>query len=71
MTRKARILLIALLAAAGISLTGCGNDDFNAWTDACMREGGHIAVTHLGTWSNRYECFKNDEVIVVPGWAGE
>lgn len=71
MTRKARILLISLLAVAGISLSGCSGNDFNAWLDACAREDGHAALTQQGFWSNRYECFKNDEVIVVPGYEGQ
>ena len=72
MTRKARLLFITAMLALGITLTGCGtNDDFNAWISGCVAEGGHVALMHSGSMSNHYECFKNDEIIQVPGWEGQ
>jgi len=70
--RKIKKLAVVLAATATLALTGCGShDEFNGWLSGCLAAGGHASPTHLGEWSNRYECFKDDVVIVVPGYEGD
>ncbi len=69
--KKAALAVLAALAIS-LPLSGCGsNDDFNGWLSGCAAAGGHAALMHAGTWESRYECFKDDAVIVVPGYEGE
>lgn len=69
--KKAALAALAVLVIS-LPLTGCAsNDEFNGWLSGCLAAGGHASVTHMGEWSDHYECFKDDAVIVVPGYEGE
>jgi uncharacterized lipoprotein YehR (DUF1307 family) len=53
-------------------LSGCSaSDDFNAWMGGCLAEGGTVSLVHKGEWSDRYECFRDDQIIQVPGFDEE
>ncbi len=68
--KKAALAVVAAVLVL-FPLSGCVNDDFNGWLSGCLAAGGHSALTHKGEWSDRYECIKDDAVIVVPGYEGE
>lgn len=64
-----RIALIAIVLTAPVVLGGCATE-FNDWTSKCIAMGGQTSQTHIGFWSNRYECFVDGEIVTVPGYEG-
>lgn len=68
--RRAALVLVAALTLT-LPLTACSNSaEFNDWASDCLAEGGVVGLTHVGEWSNRYECFVDGEIVTLPGWEG-
>lgn len=65
------MILIMMLFLFLMVYSGISNNNFYRWRDDCSKLNGNITLIDRKMVYNRYECFVDGKMIIIPGYEGE